>query len=296
MSKKTIFYALLILSMGIWGVSWSSAKVLSGYGSALSMAFMRNTIMILAFVPFLFFSKVGFRIKASGWKRVFPAGIAFGVYALVFFSGLQHGMASVGGVLVTVVNPIVSFLIGMVIDKFVPSRNQLLGLFIGLIAGTILMDVWHAPEHIFDLGNLLFVLAASIWAVMSKISSKSSHYGHPIVFNFWMYCVATFIIACLVDYSEIQAIVFTADKKFWLNMFFLGVVNTGFATSCYLYATSQIGAEKASTFMFLVPLGAVLSSWAFLGEEILLATLLGGVLGVVSVMIINAKTQKKASQ
>ena len=128
MSKKTIFYALLVLSMAIWGVSWSSAKVLSGYGSALSMAFIRNTIMISAFVPFLYFSKVGFSIRKEAWKRIVPAGIAFGVYALVFFSGLQHGTASVGGVLVTVVNPIVAFLIGMVIDKFVPNRNQLVGL------------------------------------------------------------------------------------------------------------------------------------------------------------------------
>ena len=138
-------------------------------------------------------------------------------------------------------------------------------------------------------GNLLFVLAASIWAIMSKISSKSSSYGHPIVFNFWMYCVATVMIACLVDYTEINMIVKTADSKFWLNMLFLGVINTGFATSCYLYAASQIGAENASTFMFLVPLGAVLSSWGFLGEHVPLTTLIGGVLGVVSVMIINKK-------
>lgn len=289
MSKKTTFYAILIFSMAIWGVSWSSAKMLSGYGSALSLSFIRNAIMIGAFVPFLFFSKLGFYIQKEAWKRIVPAGIAFGVYALVFFSGLQHGTASVGGVLVTIVNPIIAFVVGMLVDKFVPTKNQVFGLLIGLLAGVVLMDLINEPAHVFDLGNLLFVLAASIWAIMSKISSSASLFGHPIVFNFWMYCIATLFIGFLVDYEEVVEVLICADRTFWFNMFFLGVINTGFATSCYLYATSQIGAEKASTFMFLVPLGAVLSSWCFLGEEIQLTTLIGGVMGVVSVMVINTK-------
>ena len=55
----------------------------------------------------------------------------------------------------------------------------------------------------------------------------------------------------------------------------------------YLVATTVIGAERASTFIFLVPVSAILTSWFTLGEVIELHTIVGMLLGVSAVMLIN---------
>ena len=68
---------------------------------------------------------------------------------------------------------------------------------------------------------------------------------------------------------------------------------TTVATSYYFYATTKIGAERASSFIFLVPISAALSSWFFIGEIIRYYTIIGGILGMLAVFIINFKKSKK---
>jgi drug/metabolite transporter (DMT)-like permease len=84
------------------------------------------------------------------------------------------------------------------------------------------------------------------------------------------------------------------DPIFWLNLVFSSAIVTAIATTVYFYATTRLGAEKASSFIFLVPLAAALSSWLLLGEHIMPHTIVGGVLGIAAVYTINKK--KKNSE
>ena len=104
-----------------------------------------------------------------------------------------------------------------------------------------------------------------------------------------MYLVALIGFFIFVDLSEVQTIVSIGDTLFWLNLLFFGFISTTIATSFYFYATTKMGAERASSFIFLVPISAALSSWFFLGEIIQLYTIFGGILGMLAVFIINYK-------
>jgi len=59
-------------------------------------------------------------------------------------------------------------------------------------------------------------------------------------------------------------------------------------TSIYFYASTELGPEKASSFIFLVPFMAILFSIYFLKEPLQLSTVLGGIIGILSVYLINA--------
>jgi drug/metabolite transporter (DMT)-like permease len=76
---------------------------------------------------------------------------------------------------------------------------------------------------------------------------------------------------------------------FWGNMLFNGIVNTGIATTFFFYATSKIGAEKTSSFIYIVPFAAAISSYIAIGEIIQWNTIVGGLLGIVAVWVINKK-------
>lgn len=49
-------------------------------------------------------------------------------------------------------------------------------------------------------------------------------------------------------------------------MFIISVLSTTFATSIYFAATTKIGANEASSFVFLVPFNAIFLSFLFLDE------------------------------
>ena len=94
---------------------------------------------------------------------------------------------------------------------------------------------------------------------------------------------------CFTDQTENSRILRESDYIFWLNLFFSASINTAGATTFYFYATSKIGADKASTFMFMVPLTAALGAWLLISEIPQWNTLLGGVIGLVAVYVLNRK-------
>ena len=279
----------IIISMMIWGISWSSAKVISGYANAQSLAFIRYLIVVLTFIPLLPSLKIKYTISKAGIPRLIGAGIFMACYTLLFFQGLKLGKSGAAGVLVTTLNPIFAYGIGLFISKKRPSKRELLGLGVGILAGIILLDLYHDIKLLTLPQNYIFITAAFIWAVMAKFSSKADNYGHPLTFSFWINIITLLGITPFVDFGDVEHLIHTADSTFWWNILYFGIINSTFATSCYLLATVKLGAEKASSFIFLVPACAALSSWLFLGEVILVNTIIGGILGMFAVLLINKK-------
>jgi drug/metabolite transporter (DMT)-like permease len=281
-----------VLAMFAWGLSWPSGKVLSAYGSPVSIAFLRYVVIFSTSLVFMFILKKKIRVKKAGLKYLIPAGLLLASYNYVFISGLKVGFANAGGVLVTTLNPIFAYSIGLGLAKRWPIKNEFTGLLLGLIGGAFQLNIWISFDNIFKSGNMFFLAGALIWAIMSKFTSKASRYGSSLAFSLWMYLVALIGFFIIVDLSEIQAIVVHGDIRFWANLIYFGFIATTVATSFYFYATTRMGAERASSFIFLVPLSAALSSAFFLGETIQPYTIFGGVLGMLAVFIINYKKSK----
>lgn len=287
-SDKFLLFAMLI-SMCIWGMSWSSAKILSQYGSAMSTAFIRFSFTFIALFILLNRFGVSLKISRKGFLSLLAAGLLMSGYGLLFFGGLQLGLAGAAGVLVTTVNPLFAYLIGIIINKRLPEKREVIGLIIGIIAGCILLKVWLQFDLLLASGNLFFVAAGLTWALMSKFSSSSSKHGSPFAFSFWMHGICILSLMPIVDYSEVQHILMHGDQRYWLNILYFSTINSAGATTCFLYATSKIGAEKASGFVFMVPFAAAIAAWAFLGEVITFTTIIGGLLGILAVLIMQGK-------
>ena len=62
-----------------------------------------------------------------------------------------------------------------------------------------------------------------------------------------------------------------------------------FANTMYFFASSKIGAVKASSFIFIVPLTAIIFSKILLDEPVRLTTLIGGFLSIIAIYLINKK-------
>ncbi|HTF82839.1 MAG TPA: DMT family transporter [Cytophagales bacterium] len=289
--STTPLYVVIVLSMFVWGVTWPSGKILSQYGATADIVFIRYIIVVLSLIPLLVLLRTNLKIKKEGILPVLLAGALMAIYGYLFLLGVKKGLSGAGGVLTTTLNPIMAYALGLMLSRKTPSLKESLGLVLGIIAGSILLKIWSNLEDIFNSGNLYFLLAALSWALMSKITSQANKYGNAFSFSFWIYLVTLACLAPLVDFAEIPRIIATADHIFWINIIYNGLVSTALATSAYIYATAKLGAEKASSFIFLVPTSAALSAWIILDEYIQTHTLIGGALGIIAVYIINYKAK-----
>lgn len=287
MANKKLLYFGIILAMIVWGVSWSSGKVLSEYGQPISIAFIRYIIVFTSSFLLVKALRIPLSIKKNGIKSMIIAGILMTVYSVLFMFGLKKGNAGAGGILVTTMNPVFAYIIGLILEKRLPNKFESIGLTFGILAGLVQLRVWANFDLLLHPANLYLLAAAFSWAVMSKITSKAEKYGNSLSYSLWMYLVTGIGLAAITDYSDLATAIEISDTFFWSNMIFFGAITTTMATSFYFYATTQLGAEKASSFILLVPMATGIGAFLFLGEEMSNHTIIGGLVGILAVFVIN---------
>lgn len=291
-SSQKIFLLGMVLSMTCWGFSWTSGKILSEYANPLTISFFRFAMTFASLILILVFAKIPMSIRKTGLLDLLMASALISLYTYLFFKGLTVGKAGAGGILVTVLNPIISYVVMLIIARRKPSTTEFWGLSLGVLAGIVLLRLFSDTSALWSAGNIYFLLASFSWAALSLVTARASRYGSPVTFSCWMYLVSTVLMFVLSDASAAVELLGKTDAIFWGNMFFSSSITTAGATTFYFVATSKLGAGKASSFIFLVPFSAALGAWIFLNEVPPVHSIIGGVLGIAAVYILNIK--KKA--
>jgi drug/metabolite transporter (DMT)-like permease len=288
-SGDGIFLGGMVISMTCWGLSWSAGKVITNYGDPLTISFLRFAVTFLSLMVIMIILKESFSIRRQGYVELLTTALLISIYTYLFFRGLAEGKAGFGGVLVTVLNPIISYVIMLASETRKPTLNEAIGLTLGMLAGVILLQITTDPQEALSAGNVYFLLAAVTWAVLSWFTARATRYGSSVAFSFWIYAISTLIMLVVTGFSAPLQVLSHADEVFWGNMIFSSTITTSLATTFYFYATAKIGASRASSFIFMVPFSAALGSWIFLGEIIEMHTIVGGLLGIAAVYILNLR-------
>ncbi len=287
------FTYIMILSMMIWGVSWVAGKIISSNADQFTVLFWRNILTSVSLFPVIFILKLELKLTLKTVIMSFLASMAMLAYSYLFFLGLQKGMAGAAGVLVTSLNPIMNFALVCIFNRHKLNRNEAFGLVLGASGGLIQMKIWNeSMGSLYEKGIFLFLLASFLWAVLSFITEKSKDTAHPIYFSFLIYSISA-AVSSLAGFSRDLSVVFSLGTSFWVSLFYLSVISTSFATTSYLIAASRIGSHKASSFIFLVPSAAVLSSWIILGEVPVWNTIAGGTLSIAAVYLIQKASKNQ---
>jgi len=273
--------------MTIWGLSWTNAKILSDYGPPSVLAFWRFFFSSITMIPVLWLTGNNFRVTRLGMKYILTGAVFISLYNIFFFMGTNIGSASVGGIIVPTFNPIITFIISVLLMKQVVYRMDIIGLILGLTGGVIVLQAWTLSlEQIISNGNLFFICASVSWGIMSIISGQSHTHVSTLSFSFWVYTISTLIYLCATWNKDIF-LIFTYDWIFWVNMFFLSVGAMVFGTTVYFFGTTRLGPEKASAFIFMVPVTALFFSVLLIGERLEITTMVGGIMTMIAVYLIN---------
>jgi len=286
-------YLLLIFSMMIWGLSWTNAKILNLYTAPQVLIFWRFIFSSVALYIILLFQRNPPKIPKQGFKFIISGAILIFLYNYFYFKGTQIGPAGLGGVIVTTINPLITFLLSVIIFKTAVNKRNLSGMILGLIGGLIILKIWaFTPEQLVGNSNTYFLGGALSWAVMTLVTNSAKKYLNVLNFSFWVYCISiifSYIFARNFDLMEI----FTFDWIFWLNFLLVSLGSMAFATTVYFWAAMRLGSEKAVSFIFTVPVSALGFSMLFLGETLEITTIIGGTATIAAVYLINKQSSTK---
>lgn len=278
---------LMILAMFFWGSGWSALKVLTYELPMDVVVFWRFFFMTLTFIPILIYFKKPLVLHKDSLKYILSSSVLNVSFMFSSFYGIKYGLAGAGSVIITTFSPIMTFLLVAMLFKNKLQNRQYFGLLLGLVGGYILLQLNDFTLFL-NSANLYFLLCATIWAGVTVLSQHSQKYIHPIHYSFFISVVAT-VFMFFYSYDSDLTVVFTQDLKFWISLIYLAVFGQTIATTIFFIASGKLGSEKTSSYMFLVPLFALVSASVLLDEPMQLHVIVGGTVSMLAVYFINKK-------
>ena len=132
-----------------------------------------------------------------------------------------------------------------------------------------------------------------MWALVTVIAQKAAKRAHLM-----FYTVVVFGVTALINMLFAlphHTFDFAAyDETFWITIFLIGLIPGTFSTALYFVSAGKVGAHRTGVYMFIVPLGAIISSWVVYGEALELSTHIGCLLAFAAVILFNMKKSSKA--
>lgn len=277
----------MIIAMMLWGGGWPALKILSDSASWEVVTFWRFALMSIAFIPILFWYKKPFRFSAKALGVASISALLNTAFMGLSYYGVMVGTAGAGGVVITTLSPLLTVLIAIVFLGVKPSQKHTIGLLIGLIGGAIMIEIWNF-DVLTNGGNGIFILCALVWALLTLVAQRSHLHMDPIHYSFLLGLVATagmFFVAYPYGIWN----VFEQDSRFWSALIYLAVLGQTVASTIYFIASGRLGSGKSSSYMFLVPVCALIASFLLLYEIPSLFLLIGGAVSMIAVYLINRK-------
>jgi len=272
---------IMIMAMIAWGSNWVSAKILMNYLNVYELIFWRFLLAAIFLFFIIIYLKFSFKISFKEFVYSVLSAVILGIYNYFFFLGDHFGSAALGGVLVTTLNPLITFLFVAYLYKKRLKNYEITALILGIIGSFIIIKIWNFS---FDKGVMFFILASFTWPFLTILSSKIKN-ENSLVFSFYMFLFTSFIMFFIFLKGKI--ILPDMDFKGYFNLFALSIYGTSFATAAYFLGSSVLGSKKASSYIFIVPFSAVLFSALFFNEKIDLFIVIGGIISLSAVYLLN---------
>ena len=299
MSKftSTKFFGLFMaaLSVFFWGITFVCTKYLLNDFSALEILFIRFVIAYF-----------GLWLMRPKWEKIhwrdniyFALAGLSGVVIYQFSENIAIDYTSASNVSVIVSTcPMFTAIISQIFlkQKHITARF-ILG-FVIAIFGVLLVSLNGSSSlHFNPRGDLLALLASVCWGFyslfVSIINGKKydSICSTRRVFFFAVILMIPLLLAGghtestnVTLSSAVNAARFSNPLN-WINLFFLGLVASGFCFAAWNKACNIIGTVKVSAGIYLIPVVTIIFAFFALGEQITLMGAAGAAITIAGLFI-----------
>ncbi|MFA5233433.1 MAG: DMT family transporter [Sulfurimonas sp.] len=289
--STTKYFILMIIAMLFWGVAWTAGKVAAEHSNAQVAAFWRYAVSFASIIPVVWLLKTPFKTDRVGILYMLLAGALTSLFNYLFFAGLSHGEAGYGGTMVTALSPLFTYAMSIAIFGTKISSRQVIALSVGVMGALILLRVPYDGFGFLNVESSYFLGCAVVWSIVTIIAQKGMRRADPMFYTLVVFGITAFInMLFALPYAPFDFKAY--DAVFWMTIIFIGVIPGTFGMAIYFISASKIGAHRTAVFMFIVPIGAIVSSWFVYDEVVALSTIIGCLLAFTAVVLFNMKRAK----
>ncbi|GLB60511.1 DMT family transporter [Cytobacillus sp. NCCP-133] len=290
MNKRLwLIYAMLTLATATWGSAFIAGKVAVQSFEPATVAFLRFFGAAILLFPLMWIMEKNRKkpnLKDHGLYAILGlTGIA--LYNICFFLATKHAPVIKSSLFIAS-NPVLIVLLSGLFLKEKIMRNNIIGMAIALTGVVFIITDGH-PLALFQYGfePIDFVLLGAVvsWAlysvvgkiVLKKFSSVESTtyavaYGTLFLFPFAL---------PETSWQDIQQASFTT----WASIAHMSIFVTVISFVMYYNGIKEVGAAKASIFINVMPVSAVIMATLFLGETFTMAHGIGAAFVLTGVYI-----------
>jgi drug/metabolite transporter (DMT)-like permease len=273
----------LLTLAAIWGASFLFMRILAPVLGALWTAEVRVALAGAAMLVFMLASGRAMQF-GSNWKHYLVVGTLNSALPFALFSYAALTLPAGYSAILNSLSPLWGALIGAIVFGEKLSARKIAGLLIGIAGVAFLVRLGPAQFTSQVLAAALAgVVAALSYAIAATYSKrKSSHIAAPLMAT-GSQAGAMLVLLPFLPLSPIRGEV---TPFIMVNACVLALVCTAVAYFIYFRLIADLGATKALTVTFLIPLFALLWGALFLQETIDLNTLIGCALVVLATWLV----------
>ncbi|MGA1847358.1 DMT family transporter [Deferribacter abyssi] len=284
-----MIYLKLILSTIFWGASFTAGKVAVKYLPIFSVAFFRFLISSMIFV--LIINRSITRFNKKKFLMCFIGGFTgIFLYNIFFLKGLDLTDASKASIIVAI-NPAITALITHLFLKEKLKVLNYIGLILSFIGLLFIITNGHIDKTAFlnlNIGDILIVFAALSWSAYTIFGKMALNTLSPIESTAYsIFWGTTLLIPFAINDFFTKSLVFNFNVA--LSLIVLSVFATILGFIWFYNGIKEIGATRASVFIYLVPVFGTLFGIIILHEQLTSYMILGGLLTILGVYITNKK-------
>lgn len=262
----------LLLLAAIWGGSFLFLRIAAPKFGPVPLVDVRLALGALVLSPFLWRARR--QLAAAGWFKIAAIGLVNTLLPFLLFAwSAERAPAGVSAIVNSMAVPFAALAAFALFGETIGAR-RLAGLAIGLVGVLVL-----ASGDVDGAGVGAAVAAGTVGAFLYGASAnlvKRHFSGLP----------AAAVAAATLAWGAVLLAPFAAwqwpsapvPAQAWLSLIALGVVCTGAAYGVYFRLIQRVGAPRATTVTYLVPIFGVLWAWLALGEPLTISMAVGGAL------------------
>ncbi len=267
----------------IWGASFLFMRVAASDFGPVALVEVRLALGALVLLPFLWRARAAFPLAA--WPKLALIGTINAAIPFVLFAwAAQRAPAGIGAI-ANAMTVLFTALVGMLFFGERLQRRQSVALLAGFAGVVVLASGKVAGMPVG--GAVAAGATASLFYGLGINLVRRHLSGLPAA------AVAAATLGCgallLAPLAWLQWPAQPVPVVSWASAAALGVLCTGIAFVLYYRLIARIGASRASTVTYLVPLFGVGWAWLLLDEPVTVTMLLAGVLILGSVALSQAR-------
>ena len=288
-SKPTAWvYIAAFVIVVIWGCTFVQTKVLINSGLRPDEIFvLRFVIAYLLILPF-------------SWRRLFLdsfkdelvailLGLTGGsLYFLTENYALAYGYCSNVSLIVCLTPLVTAIIVGWFYPAERLGKAGIVGSLVALVGMALVVFNGNFVLKLSPLGDVLAFAACLCWALYSLLIKRlSAKYGNMLitrkVFGYGLLTMLPLMLARGVNYDAVV----DGGVQVWGNVLFLGCVASMLCFLGWNWCLDRLGTVRATNFIYLNPIIAIVSSAIVLDERVTWVAITGALLILAGLVYID---------